>query len=78
VSSIIYLFSVFCRGKTRQPYNLPLLNKQVKLFGTCLEQLACDNLFITVYRYHTGCEFGCGNVAVLDVAVLVGFQCRLP
>ena len=33
---------------------LPLLNKQVKLFGICLEQLACDNLFITVYRYHNG------------------------
>ena len=37
------------------PKYLPLLNKQAKLFGICLEQLACDNLFITVYWYHIGC-----------------------
>jgi hypothetical protein len=28
------------------------LNKREKLFGNCLEQLACDILFITVYQIY--------------------------
>jgi hypothetical protein len=31
---------------------LPFSNKWTKLFGICLEQLACDNLFTTVYQIH--------------------------
>ena len=31
-----------------------------------------------MYYVSPSCEFGRGNVAVYNVAVLVGFQCRLP
>ena len=56
------------------------MNKQTKLFGTCLEQLACDNLFITVYRYHTGCTGGgsvgtcCGAGDVAGVSSMNGLS----